>query len=172
MQLILSAKQNLKSYTIPKEHSTWNLMVALLPLSFLAMNRTANEESYLQGKIPSHLFKGFWKISQEGMRTQRNFPPTGRGQKQQLSVLKLQRRKPHPFQLQQATWDTRQRQPKRGQQPAHIPFICPYWYIFLWCPSEAVSLNNGQSSMCQTLSSHHVIKGRTQDSAGNTWDRQ
>lgn len=172
MQLILSVKWNLKSYTIPRKHSTWILMVAFLPLSFLTINRTVNKASYLQGKIPSHRFNSLGKISQEGGRTQRNLPLMGTGQRQLLSALKLQGRKSHPFQLQQAIWDTGQTAQERTAACPHTIHLPILIHLVVFLIISTVSLTNGQSSMCQTPSSLQVIKGRTRDSGGNTWDWQ
>lgn len=147
-------------------------MVAFFPLSSQAINSTANDESYLQGKIPTCLFKGLWKTSWERGRTERDLPAVGTGQRQLPSALKLQEKTSRPFPLQQANWDTRQRQLTRGQQPACTPPICPHRYLMVLCIINTVSLTNGQSSMCQTPSSPQVIKRRTWDSGGNTWDWQ
>lgn len=161
MQLILSVKWNLNSYTTPRKHSTLILMVALFPLSFLAINRTANEESYLQGKIPSHLLKGLWKICQEVGRTQRNLPRTGTGQRQLLSALKLQGRKSHPLQLQRAIWALGRDSPRRTTAHLHTIQVPILIGLAVFLRINTVSLPNGQSGMCQTPSSFQVIKGRT-----------
>lgn len=124
----------------PKEAFNRKLMVTLFVLPSKAVKRTANKESYPQAKVSSCLFQGLWKLSQEGMRTQRSLPPVGTGQRQLLRALKLQGRKRHLFHLQQAIWDTRQTAQEGTAACPHTrqetPSICPHWCFSWSCSCE------------------------------------